>query len=138
MPPKKDYTSGLTALGKKSEYPASPSRKILESFPNPHPGADYTVEFDCPEFTRVCTVTGQPDFGRFEIEYCPNKLCLESKSLKLYLFSFRNEDAFWEDITNRIANDIFAVLAPQWLKVTGYMNPRGGIGIKTVAKRGEG
>jgi 7-cyano-7-deazaguanine reductase len=133
----RDYTQGLQALGRQGGYPARPDRSLLEAFPNPHPGADYSVRFDCPEFTSVCPVTGQPDFGRFSIEFAPEGLCLESKSLKLYLAGYRNEGAFWEDVTNRIADDIFALLKPQWLLVTGEMNPRGGIAITATARRGD-
>ena len=90
----KDYTKGLRALGAKSHAALRPSRKTLEAFPNPAPDAQYTVRFDCPEFTSICPVTGQPDFGTLCIEYAPAALCLESKSLKLYLGSFRSEGAF--------------------------------------------
>jgi 7-cyano-7-deazaguanine reductase len=131
-----DYTSGLTALGAHVATPAAPSRGILEAFPNPAPGSSYTVGFDCAEFTSVCPVTGQPDYGRFEIEFAPDALCLESKSLKLYLGSYRNTAAFWEELCNRIADDIAAVLSPRRLKLTGYMNPRGGIGIVCTVERG--
>lgn len=133
----KDYTEGLESLGSHTEYPTSPDISILESFPNPSPGSDYSIRFDCPEFTSMCPVTGQPDYGRFEIEFIPDELCLESKSLKLYLFSFRNEAAFWEDLSNRIADDICTLLKPRSLTLTGYMNPRGAISITTVVRRGE-
>jgi len=129
------YTSGLHALGSRTETPAAPSRAILEAFPNPAPGSDYTVRLDCAEFTSMCPVTGQPDFGRFEIEYAPQGLCIESKSLKLYLGSFRSSAAFWEELCNLIADDINAVLAPRWLSVTGHMNTRGGIAIVCAVKR---
>lgn len=132
----RDYTQGLKALGRQGGQPGRPDSSVLEAFPNPRPGADYTVLFDCPEFTSVCPVTGQPDFGRFTIEFAPEELCLESKSLKLYLSGFRNEGAFWEDVTNRIADDIFALLKPRWLTVIGMMNPRGGIAIIATARRG--
>lgn len=133
----KDYTKDLQALGRRTETPATPDRAILEGFPNPAPGSDYSVRLDCAEFTSMCPLTGQPDFGSFSIEYAPDALCLESKSLKLYLGSFRNEGAFWEDLSNRIADDIFAVLAPKWLELRGAMNMRGGIEISTVVRRGE-
>jgi len=132
----KDYSRGLKALGAKAKTPLRPSRKTLEAFPNPSPRAMYAVTFDCPEFTTLCPVTGQPDFGRLSIEYAPAALCLESKSLKLYLGSYRNEGAFWEETINRIADDAYAVLKPKWLRVSGVMNPRGGIGITVVAERG--
>src|SRR5688572_13489096 len=124
-----DYTADLSALGSRATTPTAPSQSILEAFPNPAPGSSYTVRFDCAEFTSVCPVTGQPDYGRFEIEFAPDALCLESKSLKLYLGSYRNTAAFWEELCNVIADDIATVLGPRWLKLTGYMNPRGGIGI---------
>ncbi len=129
------YTEGLQALGGKPDYPVRPDAAILESFPNPSPGSDYSISFDCPEFTSMCPVTGQPDYGRFVIEFVPDGLCLESKSLKLYLFSFRNEAAFWEDLSNRIADDIYNLLKPHSLTVTGYMNPRGAISITTTVRR---
>ena len=132
----KEYTKDLQQLGAQSEYPTKPDAGILESFPNPSPGSDYSIRFDCPEFTSMCPVTGQPDYGRFTIEFVPDKLCLESKSLKLYLFSFRNEAAFWEDLSNRIADDICSLLKPRSLTLTGYMNPRGAISITTIVRRG--
>ena len=131
----KDYTKGLKALGARRQSPARPSRRILEAFPNPAPGRDFTVRFDCPEFTSICPVTGQPDFGSLVVEFTPRELCLESKSLKLYLGSFRHEGAFWEDVVNRIADDLQSVLKPQALSVTGVMNARGGIGITVIARR---
>jgi 7-cyano-7-deazaguanine reductase len=134
----KDYAKELRALGRRTDTPKAPDRAILEAFPNPAPGSDYTVRLDCAEFTSMCPLTGQPDFGRFSIEYAPLEHCLESKSLKLYLASFRNEGAFWEDLSNRIADDLFAVLAPKWLTLTGEMAVRGGIAITTMVSRGEG
>jgi 7-cyano-7-deazaguanine reductase len=130
------YTVGLHALGRRTATPDAPSRNILEAFPNPAPGLDYSVRLDCAEFTSICPVTGQPDYGRFEIEYGPVASCLESKSLKLYLGSFRNSAAFWEELCNRIADDIGAVLQPRWLRLTGYMNTRGGIAIVCKVNRG--
>jgi 7-cyano-7-deazaguanine reductase len=139
MPKKpQHYTRGLKALGRRVETPAAPAQGILEAFPNPAPGSEYTVALDCAEFTSLCPLTGQPDYGRFVIEFAPDKLCLESKSLKLYLGSFRQTGAFGEELTNRIADDIYAVLAPRWLKVSGYMNVRGGIAITCVVRRGGG
>jgi 7-cyano-7-deazaguanine reductase len=131
----KQYTKQLKALGSKSVTPDTPNRDVLECFPNPAPAADYSVRFTCAEFTSVCPVTGQPDFGQLEIEYAPLALCLESKSLKLYLGSFRNEGAFWEDVMNRIADDAFGALQPRWLKLTGVMNSRGGIAITVTTQR---
>jgi 7-cyano-7-deazaguanine reductase len=140
MPPRKPsgrkpYTTGLKALGSQSSTPLTPDRGILETFPNPAPGSDYRVEFECSEFSSMCPLTGQPDFGSFSIEYAPAQLCLESKSLKLYLSSFRSEGAFWEDLSNRIADDLFEVLKPHWLILSGRMNVRGGIAIRTVVQR---
>lgn len=132
------YTAKLQALGTRTQTPPAPSRAILEAFPNPALGSDYSVRLDCAEFTSMCPVTGQPDFGHFEIEYAPDGLCIESKSLKLYLGSFRNAAAFWEELCNLIADDLQAVLAPRWLMVTGHMNTRGGIAIVCKARRGLG
>jgi 7-cyano-7-deazaguanine reductase len=99
----------------------------LETFPNPNPGRDYEIRFDCPEFTCLCPKTGQPDFATIEIEYVPDQLCVELKSLKLYLWSYRDDGAFHEAVTNRIADDILAAIAPRKLRVTGRFNVRGGI-----------
>ncbi len=106
--------------------PTRPSR-TLETFPNPHPHNPYTVSLTCPEFTCLCPMTGQPDFATIRIEYQPGPRCVELKSLKLYLWSFRDEGAFHEDVINRIANDLREVLAPRALKVVGEFNVRGGI-----------
>lgn len=101
----------------------------IETFPNRHPDRDYTIRFDCPEFTSLCPITGQPDFARITIEYVPDQLCIESKSLKLYLGSFRNEGSFAEAITNRIRDDLAAACKPRRLTVTADFTPRGGIAI---------
>jgi 7-cyano-7-deazaguanine reductase len=103
-----------------------PSRQ-LDSFPNPHPGRDYEIEFDCPEFTCLCPLTGQPDFAHFRINYIPDQLCVELKSLKLYLWSYRDERAFHEKVTNQILDDLVATLSPRWLEVEGEWFVRGGI-----------
>jgi 7-cyano-7-deazaguanine reductase len=129
--------SPLSALGRKVVIPSEPSASILEAFDNPQPGRDYLVTLDCPEFTSMCPVTGQPDFGRWVIDYCPTGKCVESKSLKLYLGSFRNYGCFWEDISNRIAGDLFELIKPKWLRLTGYMASRGGIGITTTVVMGD-
>jgi 7-cyano-7-deazaguanine reductase len=126
-------SAGLTQLGRKVALPASPEKAKLETFPNRHADRDYTICFDCPEFTSLCPITGQPDFGRIAIEYVPDRRCLESKSLKLYLGSFRNEGSFAEVIANRIRDDLVAALAPRRLTVTAEFTPRGGIGIRVVA-----
>jgi 7-cyano-7-deazaguanine reductase len=101
--------------------------KTLETFPNPNPGRDYTVEFDCPEFTCLCPMTGQPDFAKLTIRYVPDALNVELKSLKLYLWSFRDEGHFHEAVTNRIADDLIAAVKPRRLTVTGDFFVRGGI-----------
>ncbi|HKY32257.1 MAG TPA: preQ(1) synthase [Candidatus Polarisedimenticolia bacterium] len=112
---------------------SSPSRS-LETFPNPRPGRDYEIAFDCPEFTCLCPKTGQPDFAVIRIRYVPDVSCVELKSLKLYLWSFRNEGHFHEDVTNRILDDLVAVLAPRRMTVTGEFNVRGGITTVITAK----
>jgi len=119
----------LTILGKES----MPSRK-LETFPNHHPKRDYTVTMHTEEFTCVCPLTGQPDFAKIKIQYIPDKLILESKSLKLYLQSFRNEGTFHEHVTNVILDDIVAALAPRWCKITADFTVRGGIDISVEAE----
>jgi 7-cyano-7-deazaguanine reductase len=101
--------------------------KTLETFDNPHPERDYTVKIEIPEFTCLCPKTGQPDFATLLIEYVPDKLCVELKSLKLYVWSFRDEGAFHEDVTNQIVADLVAVLDPRFLRLTAEFNVRGGI-----------
>ena len=103
------------------------SIKSLETFINSHPGRDYEVEMECPEFTCLCPKTGQPDFAEIEIRYIPNKLCVELKSLKLYLWSYRNEGAFHEKVINNILDDLVEVSSPRWMEVIGAFNVRGGI-----------
>ncbi|MBL7663252.1 NADPH-dependent 7-cyano-7-deazaguanine reductase QueF [bacterium] len=104
----------------------SPSKQ-LETFPNPQPGRDYKIEFSCPEFTCVCPKTGQPDFATIKINYTPDKLCVELKSLKLYLWSFRNEGHFHEAVTNLILDDLVAAVNPRKIEVIGDFYVRGGI-----------
>lgn len=101
--------------------------KTLETFPNPRPGRSYTIDFDCPEFTCLCPMTGQPDFATIRIHYVPDQLCVELKSLKLYLWSYRNEGAFHEAVTNKILDDLVAALSPRHMRVTGDFLVRGGI-----------
>ncbi len=113
--------------------PSQPS-KNLQAFPNPRPGRDYEVRFDCPEFTCLCPLTGQPDFATIRIRYTPHEQCLELKSLKLYLWSYRNEGAFHEKVTNQIADDIVAAIAPKRLRVEGEFAVRGGIGTVVVVE----
>ncbi len=130
---KKGYEN-LTHLGKgKTVYPDSPAPECLEAFNNPSTDRDYHVTFACPEFTSVCPITGQPDFGNISIDYVPDAKCLESKSLKLYLFSFRNHGAFHEEVVNRILDDIVRSVQPRSITVTGNFNPRGGISITVKA-----
>ncbi len=120
----------LTLLGRPARQPDSPDDAVLETVPNPHPGTAYLVRFAAPEFTTLCPITGQPDFARLTIRYSPGAYLVESKSLKLYLFSFRNQGTFSEDVVNCIATDLFALLQPRWLEVRGDFLPRGGIAIK--------
>jgi 7-cyano-7-deazaguanine reductase len=106
---------------------ATKPSKILESFDNPNPERDYEIEFDCPEFTCLCPLTGQPDFANFRITYVPDRKCVELKSLKLYLWSFRDEGAFHENVTNRILDDLVAAVKPRLMDVKGKWFIRGGI-----------
>jgi 7-cyano-7-deazaguanine reductase len=125
---------GLTILGAgKTIYPSSPDEATLETFDNAHPDRDYRVVLDCPEFTSLCPITGQPDFGHIVIDYVPGKRCIESKSLKLYLFSFRNYGGFGEAIVNRILDDVVAICSPKRATVRGRFTPRGGISIEVTA-----
>lgn len=126
---KKTDLSGLTLLGK----PTKPSKK-LEVFPNRHPRREYVVVLQTDEFTCICPKTGQPDFAKIKIEYIPDKKILESKSLKLYLWSFRNHGVFHEHVTNIILDDLVAVLQPRWCKVSAQFAVRGGIGITIDAE----
>ncbi len=125
-------------LGKKTEYKFSaPDKKILHSVKNPHSDIDYAIRFTAPEFTSICPITSQPDFAHLVIDYVPDKLIVESKSLKLYLFSYRNHGAFHEDCTVQIAKDIIAIVKPKWLKIGGYWYPRGGIPIDIFFQHGK-
>ena len=124
-------------LGRKSVVSAEQienPRSILEAFENPRPGRDYRIEFVFPEFTSVCPVTSQPDFATITIEYVPDKLCVEMKSLKLYFFAYRDKGIFYEAVTNTILDDLVAVLKPRWMKVVGRFNPRGGMGGTVTAE----
>jgi 7-cyano-7-deazaguanine reductase len=113
--------------------PTQPS-KTLETFPNPKPGREYVIRFETDEFTCLCPKTGQPDFATIRIEYVPDSLCVELKSLKLYLWSFRNEGGFHEDVTNRILDDLVAAVRPRRLRVEGDFNIRGGIHTTVVVE----
>ena len=124
----------LTLLGNKNtKYNFDYDPSVLETFQNKHPGNDYFVKFNCPEFTSLCPITGQPDFATIYISYIPNELMVESKSLKLYLFSFRNHGDFHEDVTNIILNDLVALMQPKYIEVKGLFVPRGGIAIHPFA-----
>jgi 7-cyano-7-deazaguanine reductase len=115
-----------------------PSRDQLETFANTFPGRDYQIEILCPEFTSVCPKTGQPDFGSLTFRYIPDKLCVELKSLKLYLQSFRNEGIFYENVTHRILDDLAAVLQPRRLTLVAQFTPRGGISSRIVVSHPSG
>ena len=131
----KPYES-LTQLGRKAELPESPGKAVLEFVPNPHPGTVYLVRFAAPEFTSLCPITGQPDFAHLVIDYVPKERLVESKSLKLFLGSFRNHGAFHEDCTVGIAKRLIAELDPVWLRIGGYWYPRGGIPIDVFHQSG--
>ena len=120
---------GLQALGRKTEYRQDYAPEVLETFENIHPGNDYWVRFNCPEFTTLCPITGQPDFGEIRISYIPDRRMVESKSLKLYLFSFRSHGGFHEDCVNVIMKDLIKLMDPKYIEVTGFFVPRGGISI---------
>jgi 7-cyano-7-deazaguanine reductase len=126
-----------TQLGRAVELPASPDEAMLECVANPHPGLLYAVRFTCPEFTALCPLTGQPDFAHVVIDYVPQDLLIESKSLKLFLGSFRNHGGFHEDCTLTIANRLIEAMAPKWLRIGGYWFPRGGIPIDVFYQTGE-
>ena len=113
--------------------PSAPSKQ-LETFPNPKPDRDYTIRFECPEFTCVCPMTGQPDFATIHVEYIPDRLCIELKSFKLYLWSYRAEGAFHEAVTNRILDDLVGAIQPRYAKVSGDFNVRGGIHTTVTAE----
>jgi 7-cyano-7-deazaguanine reductase len=115
---------------------ATKPSKTLETFANPNPGRAYEVRFECPEFTCLCPMTGQPDFATYRISYVPADKCVELKSLKLYLWSFRDEGHFHEAVTNRILDDLVAALAPRWIRVEGDFSVRGGIHTVVVAEHG--
>ncbi len=127
---------GLTLLGHPAILPASPDKAVLERVPNPHPGANYVVRFAVPEFTTLCPITGQPDFAHLVIDTIPAGWIVESKSLKLYLSSFRNHRAFHEACTIDVALRLVALLDPVWLRIGGYWYPRGGIPIDVFWQTG--
>ncbi len=129
-------TFETTQLGRAVETPASPEEAVLDRVPNPHAGTAFLTRFTAPEFTSLCPVTGQPDFAHLVIDYVPRDWLVESKSLKLYLTSFRNHGAFHEDCTVRIGKDLVARLDPLWLRIGGYWYPRGGIPIDVFWQTG--
>ena len=131
------HKEGLKALGKKIEYSQDYNPDVLETFGNKHPGNDYWVRFNCPEFTALCPITGQPDFAEIRINYIPAERLVESKSLKLYLFSFRNHGSFHEDCVNTIMKDLIRLMEPKYIEVTGIFLPRGGISIYPFANYGK-
>ena len=126
-------SENLTLLGAKAELPADYDPSVLEAFANAHTGHDYLVTLRCPEFTTLCPITGQPDFGTLLINYIPAERLVESKSLKLYLFGFRNHGDFHEDVTNIVMDDLIELMAPKYIEVKGLFAPRGGIAIHPFA-----
>lgn len=123
-------------LGRPTPLPASPDQAKLDRVPNPHPDTAYAARFTFPEFTTLCPVTGQPDFAIIVIDYAPRRWLVESKSLKLYLNSFRNAAAFHEDCTVAIGKTLVALLKPRWLRIGGYFHPRGGMPIDVFFQSG--
>ena len=126
----------LHSLGRYSKIPETYAPEVLEAFENQHPERDYWVQFNCPEFTALCPITGQPDFAEIKIMYIPDKKMVESKSLKLYLFSFRNHGDFHEDVINIILNDLVKLMDPRYIEVVGLFVPRGGISIHPYVNYG--
>ena len=124
-------------LGRPTPIPVSPDKAQLDRVPNPHPDTSYVARFTAPEFTVMCPVTGQPDFATIVIDYVPNKWLVESKSLKLYLTSFRNHGAFHEESTVAIGKRLVALLKPRWLRIGGYFHPRGGMPIDVFWQAGK-
>ena len=127
----------LAALGQSTRIPESPDKAVLERVSNPHPDTHYVARFTAPEFTALCPVTGQPDFAHLVIDYVPDQWLVESKSLKLYLASFRNHGSFHEDCTIAIGKRVVALLAPHYLRIGGYWYPRGGMPIDVFWQSGE-
>ncbi len=127
---------GLQQLGHKTLYKSTYAPEVLETFTNKHQENDYWVRFNCPEFTSLCPITSQPDFAEIRISYIPDMKMVESKSLKLYLFSFRSEGAFHEDCVNIIMKDLIKLMEPRYIEVTGFFLPRGGISIHPYANWG--
>ena len=132
----KEELQGVSLLGNKTAYKSDYAPEVLESFPNKHPQNDYWVKFNCPEFTSLCPMTGQPDFATIYISYVPDERLVESKSLKLYLFSFRNHGDFHEDCVNIIMKDLIKLMEPKYIEVWGKFLPRGGLSIYPYANYG--
>ena len=130
-----DYTV-LTQLGHATAAPQSPEAAVLERVGNPQPGTDYLVRFTCPEFTSLCPMTGQPDFAHLVLDYVPDQWIVESKSLKLFLASFRNHGAFHEACSMEVAQRVVAAVSPRWLRLGAYWYPRGGIPIDVFWQTG--
>lgn len=134
---KENERGTISVLGKHvTEYKNDYAPEVLETFPNKHPDNDYFVKFNCPEFTSLCPITGQPDFATIYISYIPDKIMVESKSLKLYLFSFRNHGDFHEDCMNIIMKDLIKLMDPRYIEVWGKFTPRGGISIDPYCNYG--
>lgn len=127
----------LTHLGKSTDYSSKYDKSVLEFFENRHPNRDYWVKFNCPEFTSLCPITGQPDFATIYISYIPDLKMVESKSLKLYLFGFRNHGAFHEDCINIIMDDLTDLMQPRYIEVLGKFLPRGGLSIDPYCNHGK-
>jgi 7-cyano-7-deazaguanine reductase len=130
-------TPGLTQLGNEVRFPTSPDEAVIETVPNPHSRLAYVVRFTCPEFTALCPITGQPDFAHLVIDYVPEAVLVESKSLKLFLGAFRNHAAFHEACTLMIARRLIDALKPRWLRIGGYWFPRGGMPIDVFYQTAE-
>ncbi|MBQ1752653.1 MAG: NADPH-dependent 7-cyano-7-deazaguanine reductase QueF [Paludibacteraceae bacterium] len=124
-------------LGNKTDYPTQYAPEVLEAFDNKHPDVDYFVKFNCPEFTSLCPITSQPDFATIYISYIPDKKLVESKSLKLYLFSYRNKGEFHENCVNTIMKDLIALMDPKYIEVWGKFMPRGGLSIDPYCNYGK-
>lgn len=136
MPRTQEEMKNLTLLGRRVAYRDDYAPDVLEAFPNKHPEHDYFVKFNCPEFTSLCPMTGQPDFANITIAYVPDARLVESKSLKLYLHSFRNHGDFHEDCVNIIMNDLIALMEPKYIEVWGRFTPRGGLSIDPYVNYG--
>lgn len=135
--PNRKYAA-LTLLGNsQAAFPKSPQQATLEAFPNPKPQRDYSIRIDCPDFTSLCPVTGQPDFAEIIVEYVPDARCIETKSLKLYLASYRNVPSFNEAVINRILDDLSAVCHPRRMRIEGRFVARGGLALTVIAEHPE-